>query len=123
MTLRKILSTACLLVVATLSSLSQAADNSAILGKWVLDFNAGGQSSNFELLVTEGANGLEGIWTGFGGQTSPISAASFDGTTLTFTRTGQQGQVTQTFALVDGSLKGNMNSQQGEVAVTAKKQE
>lgn len=121
MQLRKILTRLCFAFLPLLSGTGFAADNSAVLGKWDLEFDVQGQTIAIALTVAEGQNGLEGTWAGPQGST-PVSNVSFDGELLKFSRTGPQGQaLDMSFTVTGDTLSGVLNSPAGELPVTGKK--
>lgn len=102
------------------SNIALAADNSPVLGKWNIDISFQGQSVTIGLTINQDANGLSGSWDSPQGST-PLSAVSFDGSILQFTREGRQGEVTQSFKLEGDTITGTMNTPGGELPVTGKK--
>ena len=97
-----------------------AADNAAVLGNWNIELSFQGQSVTIALGITQGANGLEGTWTGPQGSTA-LSDVSFDGETLKFNRSGPQGQMTMAFKVAGDTISGTLNTPGGELPVTGKR--
>lgn len=120
MSLRKTAALVAFLFATLMSSLSFAADNSAVLGKWNIELSFQGQSVNIDLTINQGQNGLEGTWAGPQGAT-PLSDVSYEGDTLTFTRTGQQGPMTMSFKVAGDTISGNLTTPGGDLPVTGKK--
>ncbi len=117
---RQILSSFVLAVAMLGANASFAADNAAVIGKWDIALNMQGQAVAIALTVAQGASALEGTWAGPMGST-PISDVSFDGETLTFTRTGQQGPMTMSFKVAGDTITGTLTTPGGDMPITGKK--
>ena len=116
-----ILTTAAFILALLIGNSALAADNSAILGKWELNFSIQGRDANPTLTISAEADGLSGTWAGPRGS-AELSAVSFDGETLSFSRAGRQGRsVNMVLKLVDGALIGKFDTPMGEIPVTGKK--
>lgn len=120
MQFRKVLAAISFTILALFTSTLFAADNASVLGTWNLNLNVQGNSIDIVLNLSEGTNGLEGTWGGPQGST-PISDASFDGTTLKFSFSGQQGPVPISATITDGAFAGNISTPAGDLPVTGKK--
>ncbi len=117
---RQILSSLVLVVAMLGANASFAADNAAVIGKWDIALNMQGQAVVIALTIAQGASALEGTWAGPMGST-PISDVSFDGETLTFTRTGQQGPMTMSFKVAGDTITGTLTTPGGDMPITGKK--
>lgn len=120
MELRKYVTAIFSSVLFLAGGIAVAADNGAVIGKWDLTLNIQGQSIPIAITIGEGANGLEGTWTGPQGST-PVSDVKFDGETLSFTRSGPQGQMNMAFKVAGDTITGSLNTPGGELPVTGKK--
>lgn len=98
-----------------------AADNSAVVGKWDIELNFQGQGVMINLTITENGDELGGTWASPRGST-PLSDVSFVGDTLSFSREGFQGGVTQMSLKLEGNtLTGSITTPGGDLPIVAKK--
>jgi|GEM_PF-476391 len=117
---RQFLSSLVIAIAMFSANASFAADNAAVIGKWDIALELQGQAVTIGLTVAQGANGLEGTWTG-PQRSTPLSDVKYEGDTLTFTRTGQQGPVAMSFKVAGDTMTGTLATPGGDMPVTAKK--
>lgn len=117
---RQFLSSLVIAIAMFSANASFAADNAAVIGKWGIALELQGQAVTIGLTVAQGANGLEGTWTG-PQRSTPLSDVKYEGDTLTFTRTGQQGPVAMSFKVAGDTMTGTLATPGGDMPVTAKK--
>ena len=97
-----------------------AADHAAILGTWVSEMSAQGQSISIQLVIRNGSNGLEGTMKGPRAENS-LEEFKFDGKEVSF-KSPRNGS-TATLAFVDNELRGELSTQQGPFPLEFRKLE
>ena len=94
-----------------------AADHAAILGTWVSEMSAQGQSISIQLVIRNGSNGLEGTMKGPRAENS-LEEFKFDGKEVSF-----KSPRISTLSFVDNELRGEPSTQQGPLPLAFKKVE
>jgi len=97
-----------------------AADNSAVLGQWVLDMTVQGQEVSINLTIVEDGDGLGGTWVSRQG-TNALSDINFDGDTLSFSRQTDQGPVEVALKLEGNTLDGSVSTLLGATPILGSK--